>query len=341
MKILNAICFQNIGGVDRVFRDYCEVLKDKGHDVALLISDNGIDDYNAKKIFKLKNIAPLCDFFHLLWIVLTFRPDVIICHSGRVMKLMRFLKFLPCIKTFGINHGTTFKHSMNCDYAISVNAQINNNLIAAGFDASRAFVVQNGVRIDQKYRAKEIKKNPVIGIYGRIEFDKGFDILIKAAAELKKQNFDFRLKIGGFEIPGDRTLANIKNLAAEEKILDKCDFVGVVKDKPNFFSDVDILCVPSRHESFGMVILEGFLFSTLVISSTTNGGKFLIKDGENGLLFDNENYLDLAEKIKYILQNPHLSEALTQKAFLRLEKEFSFDSLGDEIDKMLKYAIQN
>ena len=51
--------------------------------------------------------------------------------------------------------------------------------------------------------------------------------------------------------------------------------------------DVDIFCVPSREEPFGLVILEGFLYSTLVISSDTDGGKFLIKDGEDGLLFKN------------------------------------------------------
>lgn len=78
MKILNAIHAQNIGGVDQVFRDYFEVLTAQGHEVALLISNNGRDDYAAKKIFKLRNLSQVFDFLHLLWIVHSFKPDLIL-----------------------------------------------------------------------------------------------------------------------------------------------------------------------------------------------------------------------------------------------------------------------
>jgi glycosyltransferase involved in cell wall biosynthesis len=340
MKILNAICFQNIGGVGQVFRDYSKVLQDNGHEVALLISDKYLDDYQEDKIFKLKHISPVFDCFHIAWIMLRFKPDVVFCHSPRAMKLVRFLKIFPAVKTFGINHGATFRHAKGCDYAINVNAQINQDLVNSGFDSGKSFVIQNGVHVTEKYRAKELNNIPVIGIYGRVEIAKGFDILIKAAGELRKENIDFRLKIGGFEVSDHCNFQDLKDLAKAEGVLEKCDFVGLVKDKKEFFKNVDIFCVASRHESFGMVILEGFLFSTLVISSKTHGGEFLIKDGENGLLFENENPLDLVQKIKYLLQNPSIYQAMTQKAFLRLEKDFSFDSLGKEIERAINVATK-
>ena len=49
--------------------------------------------------------------------------------------------------------------------------------------------------------------------------------------------------------------------------------------------DVDIFCVSPREELFGLVILKRFLYSTLVISSFTVGGQFLIENEKNGLLF--------------------------------------------------------
>ena len=97
MRILNAIHAQGIGGVDQVFRNYTEVLTQNlsrdGHEVALLISKNGKENYQAKKVFKLRNFSQVFDFLHLLWIAICFRPDVIICHSNRVMKWMRFLNY--------------------------------------------------------------------------------------------------------------------------------------------------------------------------------------------------------------------------------------------------------
>lgn len=85
-----------------------------------------------------------------------------------------------------------------------------------------------------------------------------------------------------------------------------------------------------------MVILESFLYSTLVVSSNSDGGKLLIKDGENGLLFANENYEDLSQKIILAFEDSSLRNRLTRKAFLKLEKEFSFEILGKDMSKILQ-----
>lgn len=375
MKILNAIHAQNIGGVDQVFRNYTEVLEGMGHEVALLISRNGNEKYQAKKIFRLQNLSQVLDFLHLLLICLRFRPDLVICHSNRIMKWMRFLP----VKSVAVNHGISFKSSLHCDFIISINQEIADLVAAAG---AKSFVVPNVIKIDQSYAVKKINPNPslragqsparqsihpqakmdcfatkvarndegnndgvgiktppVLGIYGRIELRKGFDILLRAAGILQKNAFDFRVKIGGFEVPGSYGLHNLKQIAADENISEKCEFVGTVLDKKNFFKDVDIFCVPSREEPFGLVILEAFLFSTLVISSDSDGGKFLIEDGVNGLLFANENAEDLADKIAHVLYHPEIYSRLTSQAFLRLVKDFSFDSLRRDLSQVLQKCV--
>jgi glycosyltransferase involved in cell wall biosynthesis len=335
MKILNAIHAQGIGGVDQVFCNYNEVLTASGHEVALLISDNGNDKYQAKKIFKLKNSNQIFDFVKLLTIVFTFKPDLIICHSNRLMKWMKILRFFSSAKSVAINHGISFKNSLHCDYVISINQQIADLVVAAGFDKNKSLVLPNVIKVDQNYQKKNLKNVPVIGMYGRIEPRKGFDILIKAAEVLVKNGRDFRLKIGGFEVPGGYNWQTIKDLARIHNIFEKCQFVGTVLDKEKFFEDVDIFCVPSREEPFGLVILEGFLFSTPVISSNSDGGKFLIEDEISGLLFANEDHADLAKKIEKIINNPEIYSNITKSAYFRLEKEFSFDFLSKEMSKIL------
>jgi hypothetical protein len=119
MKILNAIHAQSIGGVDQVFRNYTEVLTQNGHEVALLISANGNENYAAKEIFKLKNFSQVSDCFHLFWILLIFRPDVVLCHSNRLMKWMRILKFFSPTKSVAVNHGISFKSSLTSSASIN------------------------------------------------------------------------------------------------------------------------------------------------------------------------------------------------------------------------------
>lgn len=344
MRILNAIHAQNIGGVDKVFCNYAQALDQLGHEVALLISDNGNDNYGflgIKKIFKLKNCSQISDLINLFRIIIIFKPDVIICHSNRLMSWMRFVNFFRKIgvtktKSVAVNHGISFKKSLFCNYVININKEIHNLVVDAGFDAEKSFILSNVIDVDLPYVAKSLKDNVVIGIYGRIEPRKGFDILINAAGILAQKQYNFRLKIGGFEV-GDRYgLENIKKCAKENNIFDKCDFVGVVIDKPTFFKDVDIFCVPSREEPFGLVILEGFLNSTLVISSDTDGGKLLIENGEDGFLFSNANAKDLADKIEFILQNPEIYAPITKKSFIKLEKKFSFNNLKTEMSEILQ-----
>jgi glycosyltransferase involved in cell wall biosynthesis len=347
MKIINAIHAQGIGGVDQVFRNYTEILAETGHEVALLMSNNGNDKYEyfGVKIFKLKNLSQISDFFNLLKIVISFKPDLIICHSNRLMKWMKFLRFfnkigLVKVKSIAVNHGITFKKSLHCDFIISINQQISDLVVSAGFASNKSFILPNVIKVDQSYNEKTFKKPPVIAIYGRLEPRKGFDILIKACEILSQKNHDFRLKIGGFEvqsaIQGSYGWNTIKALAKAHNIFDNCEFFGVAKDKKSFFENVDIFCVPSREEPFGLVILESFLYSTLVISSDSDGGKLLIKDGENGLLFANENYEDLSQKIILAFEDSSLRNRLTRKAFLKLEKEFSFEILGQEMSKILQ-----
>ena len=345
MKIINAIHAQTIGGVDQVFRDYTEILLRQGHEVSLLISANRNCEYKisgVKKIFELNNSAQIFDVLKLLKILIIYRPDLMICHSRRLMnwaKTLRICAKLKIIKTklIGVNHCTSFEKSLLCDYVISINQEINDLVTAQGFEQNKAFILQNAIHITEKYREKTVKNPPVIAMYGRIEHRKGFDILAKACKILDKNGQDFKLKLGGFATKGDGwDWPLIEQFLEQNNVAHKTQKVGVVVDKKKFFEDVDIFCVPSREEPFGIVILEGFLHSTLVISSDTIGGKLLIRNDENGLLFENESHIDLAVKLTSIIKDSSTYNAKTKKAFLQLEKEFSFDSLERGISEILQ-----
>jgi glycosyltransferase involved in cell wall biosynthesis len=113
-------------------------------------------------------------------------------------------------------------------------------------------------------------------------------------------------------------------------------FVGRVIDKKKFYNEIDILVVPSRHESFGMVILEGFKYSKPVVSSNTDGAKILIRDNENGLIFDVENPKMLAEKIKLLADKHSFAQKLAKAGFKDAKNKYSMEAVGKRINDLLK-----
>ncbi|MBT8083283.1 MAG: glycosyltransferase [Gammaproteobacteria bacterium] len=87
----------------------------------------------------------------------------------------------------------------------------------------------------------------VIGALGRIEHAKGFDLLIRAFADLPTGQF--RLRIAG---DGSQREA-LQQLAAN---LEHVEFVGHLDDAAPFLASCDVLAMPSRHEAFGLVCAE-------------------------------------------------------------------------------------
>ncbi len=104
--------------------------------------------------------------------------------------------------------------------------------------------------------------------------------------------------------------------------------------------DVDIFCVSPREELFGLVILKRFLYSTLVISSYTVGGQFLIENEKNGLLFDNKNPPELAKKIITINQEQEKYCDFTAMTYLKLTKQFGQNNFAKEIAKILQQIFK-
>lgn len=70
------------------------------------------------------------------------------------------------------------------------------------------------------------------------------------------------------------------------------------------FQEAKVLLLPSLYETFGLVILESWAAGTPVISSRTSGASELVRDDENGRLFDLEKPQTFHRAIALALENP-------------------------------------
>ncbi|MBW8881292.1 MAG: glycosyltransferase [Asticcacaulis sp.] len=140
---------------------------------------------------------------------------------------------------------------------------------------------------------------PVIGAMGRLHAIKGFDVLLRAAAQLRGQGSRFQLKIAG---DGPQR-GELEALSRSLKLDDCVEFCGWAADPLQFLAGVDLFVVPSRFESFGLVVVEAMAAGVPVVASDTEGPRQVLKAGQFGALFKSEDVSELAAAVDQVLCN--------------------------------------
>lgn len=134
---------------------------------------------------------------------------------------------------------------------------------------------------------------------GRYTYQKGFDLLINAWAEVCKENNDWTLKIVGSGEDKVKLLTQAKELGVESRI----KFINSTKNIDQFYKTSSFYCFSSRFEGLGMVLLEAQAFGLPLVSFECDcGPSDIITHGENGYLVPKENYKMMAEQITKIME---------------------------------------
>lgn len=144
-----------------------------------------------------------------------------------------------------------------------------------------------------------------IGYAGRIRAEKGLDILVRAAARLKRQGFEFRVVVAG---DGPQRL-ECKELAGQLRVADRFVWLGAVApDKlREIYRSFHVLVAPSRLEGFGLVAAEAMMHGVPVVAARTGGLTELVEHEVTGLLFQPEDPEDLAKAVLRIWRDPKLA----------------------------------
>lgn len=154
---------------------------------------------------------------------------------------------------------------------------------------------------------------------GRLVEDKGFDLAIRACAQLVQKGYtSIQWTIIG---EGPRRTA-LQNLIEE---LDMTNYVRLVGQQMNPYSIMkagDIFVQSSRIEAFGLTIIEAMILGKPVVSTRTDGGLELLGDEQFGLLCD-ASAESIETAVEKLLKNPQLLQQFSAQL-----KERSFDSMN-------------
>ncbi len=206
------------------------------------------------------------------------------------------------------------------------------HVIPFGFDlAHYALPLSSTAELQKRYPGN------IIFALGRHVHYKGFDVLIKAMAQLPS---DTQLLIGG---EGPLT-AEWKALAAQSPAAARIHFVGKISDAdlPAYFQACDVFCLPAvnQAEAFGIVQVEAFACGKPVVSTKLNNGvDFVNQDGITGYTVAPSNVDELAIALNKLLANPLLRAQLGQQALQRAQQEFSLDALRSKTLAVYQQAV--
>ncbi len=174
---------------------------------------------------------------------------------------------------------------------IAVSGAVKNALAAAGISREKIQVVYNGLGGRPAPARKKITGNIVIGFAGNLERNKdplGFVGFVRACSER------------GIRCCGIMACPNITDRRLYEKVRDELKKSGsmikyrgrIKREKmASFYRSIDFLMLPSFREALPTVAIEAMKYGVPVIARNAYGTPEIVRDGRNGLLYD-ENGLD-------------------------------------------------
>jgi len=213
----------------------------------------------------------------------------------------------------------------------------------------KIFMIPNGVDLS-KYSREQIAAGnsdiraqydikdfaPVIGSIGRLDPIKGYDVLIKAYAEILKTTPAARLMIVG-EGKDQRRLNRLcKQLALPHPVI----FTGYQQNPAELLGAMDVFVISSHSEGVPNSMLEAMAAGLPVVSTKVGAIGSVLQHDNNGLLVDPGNINVLSGNILDILNHKEKAKRLGQSAYETILNRFSVKQMAAGVQSMYDEMIK-
>lgn len=245
-------------------------------------------------------------------------------------KLMQFiLKFYNAKKIKAQEKCLT--NNQNAVFTVSEN--LKNDIIENfNYDEKKVFVTYPGVDICSDFVQPVLKETFVIGGLAGGGLNKGGYLLLLALKQLPK-TYNFRARI---IFPKIHKAFFFKLCTKLLGLQNKVEVLPKQADMDAYFKSVDCYVLPSLNEAFGLVVPEAAANSKPSIVSSTAGASELIKEGENGFVFDRsktpiKNLVQKLIEVMDIYFNDHSRFIEISKNAYEIPKKLDWKNFTDTI----------
>jgi glycosyltransferase involved in cell wall biosynthesis len=269
-----------------------------------------------------------------------FDPDIV--HNGRIGREPLSFASLQVARGLGVpfflapyHHprwrGWWYRHFVNlyraADGLITLTNAEKDLLSRVGVRPEKVFVTGMGPVLSEKSDPASFIElhqiaGPIVLFLGQHYRYKGFREVLQAARFVWTKIPEAHFVFIGPPVGGSERYFQ----AVDDPRIRRLGLVDL-QTKTDALAACDLLCVPSRQESFGGVYTEAWAFEKPVIGCDISAVREVIEDGVNGFLVDQKAHL-IAERITHLLLNPGLARKMGQAGRRRLEAEFTWGQIA-------------
>lgn len=351
--ILNIVIAKVWGGGEQYVYDTAQSMVKQGVKVYIAVDKNNtamqqrfaevaeVISFNLYTAFGIFALNDLIEF------IKKQKVNIINCHSGHAMQLCMLLKMFTGIKLVMFKHNALpakhdFYHFWQRKYTdafICVSKLVYNFQTYGLSDAEKQkfHLIYNGIDIGKFNKYKTVYKDPnkfIVGYAGRIAGNKGIDVLLKAFLTLSKKYNNIYLQLAG---NNDGYLREVQQFIINNKLQDRVEYLGCLKDMELFYKKLDLFILPSIvKEAFGLVLCEAMYCGVPVITTDSGAQTEIIKNGVNGYIIKKNNVDILIKKIIDIYEDNVCVSDVVKNAKINVENNFDINKCVLQIINVLE-----
>jgi glycosyltransferase involved in cell wall biosynthesis len=224
---------------------------------------------------------------------------------------------------------------------VSVSDDVTQRLINSGVAPARIHFIRNGIDLrpftdaTPSLRHLAEPEGLLIGWVGRLTYDKGPDIFLRAIARVRPQ-----FPKAHYVLVGEGPYRpELERLIADLALSDIVHLLGQRNDMPAVYASCDLMVSSSRQEGLPMAILEGMAAALPCIVTSVGAVPMVIHNDANGILIPTENVELLADSMARLIANPDERLAFGAAARLLIESEFSADRMAADYLRVYSTAV--
>jgi glycosyltransferase involved in cell wall biosynthesis len=225
-------------------------------------------------------------------------------------------------------------HLRLMDRVVCVSAGQAERVRRCGVPPERVRVIRNAARLSDfenpdtamRSRLRELAggDGPIVLGVGRLSPEKGFHVLVEAAARLLGKVAAARILLLGEGFERDRLVQRIERLG----IADRFRMPGFRDDVDRLLPWVDLVVLPSLTEGLPNVALEAAAAAVPVVATAVGGTPEVVTNGETGFVVAPNDPIALSDRMADLLTQPGWARRLGTAGRRRVEEYFSFERQG-------------
>jgi glycosyltransferase involved in cell wall biosynthesis len=239
-----------------------------------------------------------------------------------------------------LNHQLSFTKKI-----IYVSENVYDSEIKSGqSDPYNSIVIRNGIdlepfnritRVEARSEFNLAQNTKIIIFIGRLDEQKGVDILVDAVRILNKNQDDFQVWLLG----DGENRKNIEDQVRDSDLNGKVILWGFQENIPLYLMASDIFVLPSRYEGMSISLLNGLAAGLPCIVSGVGESDLIVKDGINGIVIPPNDVGSLVKALETLLSTDNLCKRLSESAKLSAA-DYTEDIMVEQIEQVYNECLE-